>query len=272
MLGKIKEDLRALGIEPRKSLGQNFLINKGIYNKIVEALELVPGDTVIEIGPGLGTLTEFLCAPGVKVISIEKDRNLISFLKNKFQGNNNIEIIESDILETDLPELKEGRYKIVGNIPYYITSHLFRIIFERWKRPALMVFMVQKEVAQRVAAKPPDMSLLGVSVQYYSEPKIVSYVSKGSFYPAPKVDSGIIKLKPITRSAGINEKEFFTVAKAGFAGKRKQLANNLSSNLKIPKHEIEEKLNSAGIDPRRRAETLTVDEWQNISKILFLRD
>lgn len=269
MLEKIKYDLESLGIEPRKSLGQNFLINRRIYEEIIAALELKPGEMVIEVGPGLGTLTEFILAAGTKVIAIEKDRQLIAFLRNKFSGDD-IEIIEGDILKTTIPDLKEGGYKIVGNIPYYITSHLLRVIFEQWPRPTLGVFMVQKEVAQRITAKPPEMSLLGVSVQYYSRAKIVSYVSRGSFFPMPKVDSGIIKLIPRPeRDIAIQGKKFFAVAKAGFAEKRKQLVNNLSVHLKLSKKEVEEKLNLARIDPRRRAETLTIEEWQNISKILF---
>jgi len=276
LLNIIKKELNALDIKPKKSLGQNFLINEGIYKKIVAALEIKGDDTIIEVGPGLGTLTEYLAESGAKIIAVEKDRKFAAYLKNKFPDRKNVRIIEGDILKFNPAyyQLQTINYKVVGNIPYYLTSHLLRIVLEKWPRPRLVVLMLQKEVAQRIIAKPPDMSLLAVSVQYYAKPEITNYVSAGSFYPPPKVDSAIIKLE--IRNQKIenrkNDKEFFRVVRAGFSGKRKQLANNLSAGLKLSKKEIELKLLAVDVDPRRRAETLTVEEWQKITDILPLRD
>lgn len=270
---QIKNELNQLGIKPKKSLGQNFLINEGSYSKIVSTLELRPGDTVIEVGPGLGMLTQFLAETGADVTAIEKDHRLMEFLKQKFKNQKNVTIVEDDILEFNpsnhLPQTTN--YKLVGNIPYYLTSYLLRTIFEKWPPPKIIVLMLQKEVAQRVCAKPPKMNLLAVSVQYYAQPKIQSYVSSGSFYPPPEVDSAIIKLETRdqkTKNTPDNTK-FFRIVKSGFAKKRKQLSNNLSGELKLEKRLVEEKLNSIGIDPKRRAETLTIEEWQNITTILL---
>lgn len=202
---------------------------------------------------------------------LKKNRFLTEHLKNKFADSKNVTIIEGDVLKFSHAEygIEDMRYKIVGNIPYYITSYLLRTIFEKWPAPELIVLMVQKEVAQRITAEPPHMSLLAISVQYYSEPKIVSYVSRGSFHPMPKVDSAITKLE--IRKQKIEDRkyddDFFRIVRAGFAGKRKQLVNNLVAHLKLPKREIESRLLSADIDPKRRAETLTIKEWQKIANI-----
>ncbi len=276
LLNTIKKELDALGIKPKKSLGQNFLVNEGVYKKIVAALEIRSGDTIVEVGPGLGTLTGYLAESGAKIIAVEKDRRLIDWLKKKFKAfSNRIEAIEDDILRMDIKKLgiRENDYKVVGNIPYYITSRLIRNILEDWPSPKLVVLMLQKEVAQRIVAKPPNMSLLAVSVQYYAEPKIISYVSAGSFYPPPEVDSAIVKLATRNLELGTSEvKNFFKVAKAGFAGKRKQLINNLAAGLKISKQEIQQKLSLIDINPQRRAETITIEEWQKITNSLFSRD
>ncbi len=280
---KIKDELHQLGIEPKKSLGQNFLVNMGIYEKIIGALDVEEGDTIVEVGPGLGTLTEFLSQTGARIIAIEKDRLLTAYLKNKFKGAKNVTIIEDDILKFNLKtyNLKPETYKIVGNIPFYLTSHLIRTVFEEWPRPEKIVLMLQKEVAQRIVAKPPDMSLLAVSVQYYSKPEIISYVSRNSFYPAPEVDSAIIRLvssfqflasSKKTKNSQLETRNFFQVVRAGFAGKRKQLINNLATGLKISKQEIQQKLSLTDINPQRRAETLTIEEWEKITNFLFSRD
>lgn len=275
LLNTIKRELNALGIKPKKSLGQNFLVNEGIYKKIVVALEIKKNDTIVEVGPGLGTLTGYLAESGAKIMAIEKDRLLIAHLKNKFKDNKNVTIIEDDILKFDPRnyELQTTGYKLVGNIPYYLTSHLIRVALEKWPRPEMIVLMVQKEVAQRITARPPDMSLLAVSVQYYAEPKIISYVSAGSFYPPPEVDSAIIKLTTNDRQQTTSKeaKKFFKVVKAGFANKRKQLINNLSAGLKLSKEKVGSRLLAVGIDSKRRAETLTIGEWQKITDILPLQ-
>ncbi|MDP3954129.1 MAG: 16S rRNA (adenine(1518)-N(6)/adenine(1519)-N(6))-dimethyltransferase RsmA [bacterium] len=265
LTSKIKNDLKKLGSKPKKSLGQNFLVAESAYKKIISALELRPDETVIEVGPGLGTLTEHLAKSKASVIAVEKDDVLSEFLKNKFSNQKNVTIINSDILSYKLSAIS---YKLVGNIPYYLTSHLIRTVLENWPTPNSIVLMLQKEVAQRIVAKPPHMSLLAVSVQYYAEAKIISYVKKESFWPAPKVDSAIVRLAPHTRTDWDRPGTdlFFKVVKAGFSAKRKQLGNNLSASLKISKTEAENKLNSADIDPQRRAETLTVEEWLGLTE------
>jgi len=272
LLSIIKKELNILGIKPKKSLGQNFLVNKNVYQKIITALEIKKGDKIIEIGPGLGTLTSFLAESRAKVIAVEKDHKLVDYLKNKFANQKNVTIIEDDILRFDPKnyKLKAKSYKLVGNIPYYLTSHLLRLIFEKWPSPKIVALTLQKEVAQRIVAKPPNMSLLAVSVQYYSRPGIVDYIPRRSFYPAPDVDSAIIKLVPQEQFATYQEntKNFFRIVRAGFSGKRKQLINSLARGLKIKKDTIESKLKAAGVDPRRRAETLTLEEWQKITNTL----
>ena len=243
----------------KKSLGQNFLVNKGILDKIIRAAELDKNDTILEIGPGEGILTEKLAEKASKVIAVEKDRRLIVPLQEKFK-NKSVEIIKADILKFKIENLKfhDFGYKIVGNIPYYITSHLLKTIFEEWPAPKLIVLMVQKEVAQRMVAKPPHMNLLALSIQFYAEPKIVSYVSKGSFRPIPKVDSALlrIKLRRAQQSKELTEK-FFKLIKTAFAGKRKQLKNTVGL----------ETLNKAGIKPELRPEELSLDDWLKLASI-----
>jgi len=243
---------------PKKSLGQNFLINAGILEKIVSVAELGPDDTVLEIGPGTGNLTKLLSEKAGQVIALEKDRWLIEELKKKFR-NTNVEISEGDVLKYfdiwKYQSIKEKEYKIVANIPYYITSRLLRMIFEAWPKPKLIVLTVQKEVAKRIAAKPPDMNLLALSVQLYAEPKIVSYVSRGSFSPMPKVNSAIIKLTPHGQLPSTDPAKLFKLIKVGFSGKRKQLVNNLAKNFGMMKGDILKIFEKTGIEPAIRRKT-----------------
>lgn len=279
ILTEIKTELNQLGVKPKKSLGQNFLINEGVYLKIIAGTEIQKGDRVVEVGPGLGTLTQYLADAGAEVIAVEKDCLLVAHLQTKFANQKNVRIIEEDILKFNPNDYGLGveSYKLVGNIPYYLTSHLLRTVFEKWftlsevegPSPTLIVLMLQKEVAQRICAKPPKMSLLSVSVQYYAKPKVVSYVSKNSFWPAPKVDSAIIKFEPKASTYHREPSAFFRIVRAGFAGKRKQLINNLARELKLTKDIVEEKLKLVNIDPKRRAETLVLDEWESIVTTLL---
>lgn len=244
---------------PKKSLGQNFLKNKHILELIADAAELRPGETVVEIGPGTGTLTDVLLARGVHVIAIEKDKELASQLKVKYQKNKNIELLEADILNYK-PEAIG--YKLIGNIPYYLTSHLLRTVLQDWPQPELIVLMVQKEVAKRITARPPEMNMLAVLVQLYTAPTIIKIVKAGNFHPKPKVDSAIIRLSPSQpppyRKGEAKEGDMvLSIAAKGFAHPRKKLANNLPLEL----------LAAAGIDPNRRAGTLTLDEWKSLAKI-----
>src|SRR3989344_3805526 len=247
----------------KKSLGQNFLINQGVLDKIVTAAELDKDDTVIEIGPGTGVLTEKLVekvrstgsGQAGRVIAIEKDARLIAQLKEKFK-NTNVDIVEGDILKIDPTPLLRycaTGYKLIGNIPYYITSHLLKTVFEKWPAPKLIVLMVQKEVAQRIMAKPPHMNLLALSVQFFAKPKIISYVSRGSFRPTPKVNSAIIKLTPIRSDLELADR-FFKLIKTAFAGKRKQLKNTVGKEI----------LENTGIRPELRPEELSLEDWLRI--------
>ena len=266
----------------KKSLGQNFLTNPGVLDKIVKAAELDKTNTVLEIGPGTGVLTEKLAEKAGKVIAVEKDRRLIEELKEKFR-NTNIDIVESDILKLDIEELfrnlkleiRNSNYKVIGNIPYYITSNFLRTVFEEWPKPETIVLTVQKEVAQRIMAKPPHMNLLALSVQFFAEPKIISYVSRGSFRPMPKVDSAIIKLTPIRsdlESAKRSDLEladrFFKLIKTAFAEKRKQLVGNLSRNFGIMKEDLLEIFNKLNIKPDARAENLSLNQWLKLAEYL----
>ena len=259
-------------------MGQNFLINQGILDKIIQAVEVEPEDIIIEVGPGTGNLTEKLAKKADQVIAIEKDRRLIELLKEKFKDSN-IEIVEGDALEVDIGNLllssislaygRKVNYKVVGNIPYYITSNLLRTIFEKWPKPKLIVLTVQKEVAKRIVAKPPDMNLLALSVQFYSSPEIIGYVSKGSFRPMPKVDSAIIKLTPHATQHAIEETErFFKLIKAGFSGKRKQLINNLVKNFGIMRENLLKIFEKTGLEPDIRAENLSLNQWIELSKFM----
>ena len=265
-------------IFPKKSLGQNFLINQGILDKIVQATEIDPEDIVIEIGPGTGNLTEKLAERAGRVMAIEKDSRLIEPLKEKFK-NTNVEIIEGDALKINIGTLIStllskasgswGDYKVIGNIPYYITSHLLKTIFEEWPKPKLIVLTVQKEVAKRIVAKPPNMNLFALSIQFYAEPKIVGYISRGSFRPMPKVDSAIIKLTPKNNEHGaMSTDHFFKLIKAGFSGKRKQLVNNLSKNFGMMKENLFKVFAQIGIKPDIRAENLSLDQWIELSKLM----
>jgi len=250
----------------KKSLGQNFLVNEGIVAKIVTAAELTSKDTVLEVGPGTGNLTRALIATGARIIAVEKDHRIIEDLNAEFSAAQ-IEIIEGDILEFKPSEngLVEGEYKIVANLPYYITSHFIRTVFEsaNWRRPSLLVLMVQKEVAKRIVAKPPDMNLLALSVQYYAQPEIITYVSRGSFRPSPTVDSAVIRLIPRTEYSLPVEKEalFFSILKSAFSGKRKQLINTLPTVIGKNKQGTAKLLTQIGLSPQTRPETVDLAHW-----------
>lgn len=272
MRNYIKALLNQYNLKPKKSLGQNFLINPKIYGDIINAADIKKGDKIIEIGAGIGTLTEYIAKAVGKegeVTGVEKDSQFVKILKDRFKNNQNVIIKEGDILEYTPPTKKT--YKIIGNIPYYLTSQLLRIIFEKWPVPKLIVLMVQKEVAKRIIAKPPKSNLLAVSVQYFSNPKIIQTVSKRGFWPQPGVDSAIIRLEPIIHNLESREfnKKNFKIIKAGFSEKRKQLANSLSRGLGASKEKVEQILVDSGINPSRRAETLTIPEWKKITKTYF---
>lgn len=260
----IKEILKTRNIRPNKVMGQNFLINQKALEKIIQAADLSKDDVVLEIGPGLGILTKELAKNTKKVIAIEKDQEIAKVLKEILEDYNNVEIVREDILKFDL---KIKNYKVVANIPYYLTSPLIRMLLESDNPPQDITLLMQKEVAQRVCARPPKTNLLAVSVQLYSKPKIISYVSKQSFWPQPKVDSAIIRIANIQKP-DIDIKKFFKVVKAGFSSPRKQLINNLSKKLKIDKEEIGEDLTRCRLDTRVRAENLSLENWFELLAVI----
>lgn len=258
----IKELLLKYGSHPSKGMGQNFLVNRQILEKIIAAADLKKENTILEVGPGIGTLTMGLADVVKKVVAVEKDKHMCQILKETLKDYKNIEVINGDILKTifGLPK----QYKLVANIPYYLTSPLIRNFLETKYPPELIVLMVQKEVAQRICASPPNMSILAVSVQFYAKAKIISYVKKENFWPKPKVDSAIIKITPKIVGDQTSPDLFFKIVKAGFSQPRKQLGNNLSKSLKLNREQINLWLLKNKIKPSQRAETLSVDDWINL--------
>lgn len=262
--------LRRYDLKARKGLGQHFLIDEDVLRLILNAAHLAPEDTVIEVGPGLGVLTRELVKRAATVVAIELDDKLAELLKDSLSGSDNVVIINQDVLKTDvsaiLRELKASSYKVVANLPYYITSPVLRHFLEAEVKPQSMVVMVQKEVAEEIAAEPGKMSLLSIGIQLYGKPEIISKVPAASFHPAPAVDSAILKITPYDKpSVVISDTEgFFKLARAGFSAARKQLANSLANGLGISKEETMSLLAKADISPQRRAEALSLEEWARL--------
>ncbi|NQV00912.1 MAG: ribosomal RNA small subunit methyltransferase A [Parcubacteria group bacterium] len=268
---QIKKLLQKYNIRPNKRMGQNFLIDKEVLEKIINTADLTKDDTVLEIGSGLGTLTKKLAEEARKVITIEKDKQIVEALKEILGGYKNVEIIQGDVLDLlgAAPSILGAAPKIVSNIPYYLTSPLIRMFLELENQPKEIILLIQKEVAERICAELPKMNLLAISVQFYSKPEIISYVSKSSFWPEPKVDSAIIKIANIRKPENINIKKFFKLVKAGFSHPRKQLANNLSKKLNLDKEQIKRALAECNLNIQARAQNLLVKDWESLSKKLL---
>jgi 16S rRNA (adenine1518-N6/adenine1519-N6)-dimethyltransferase len=274
---ELKNILSKYGLKPRKYLGQNFLVDESVLQEIINVSTVKKTDTVLEIGPGLGVLTMELSQKVKKVITIEKDEKLAELLNEQLQANNikNVTVIKKDALKFNPANhnLKPSAYKLIANIPYYITSPLIRKFLTlrqtQGKRPKLMVLMVQKEVAERICATPPNMSILSIAVQAYASPQIMKIVKKESFWPSPKVDSAILRITPSQKNifTEINEEKFFNIVKTGFSSPRKQLKNNLKNLLGNNAKLIFKKIK---IDPSRRAETLSIGEWISLVKNIDL--
>ncbi|MEO5949888.1 MAG: 16S rRNA (adenine(1518)-N(6)/adenine(1519)-N(6))-dimethyltransferase RsmA [Candidatus Saccharimonadales bacterium] len=252
---------------PNKSLGQHWLRDRDVLAHIADLADIKKSDTVLEIGPGLGTLTSELLRRADKVIAVEFDEDLARKLPGQFPGKN-LEVKTGDILSFDLSQLPKN-YKVVANVPYYITSKIVQLLMTADNKPSTAVLLVQKEVAQRLAAKPGDLSILGVSAQLFSHVSLGDIVPAALFEPAPKVDSQVVVLKTRTESflGDIPEKEFFKVVKAGFSAKRKKLRSSLSAGLGITKPELEAMLKEANISPDDRAESLSLDDWLRLTKL-----
>ena len=302
-------------IEPKKSLGQNFLHDEGLLARIVAAAELSPDDAVLEVGPGLGALTRPLAAAARRVVAVELDGRLLPVLESELSGLDNVELVHGDVLELDPADWFAAPYVVVANVPYYITGAILRHLLGGRPRPRRLVLTVQREVAARLTARPPEMSLLAVSVQYYGRARLVSAVKAGAFWPRPEVDSAVVRIdvdarhllgageqgsggageipspsgrglgrvshsttvplpsplrqgegagSPTLPLADTEEERFFRVVRAGFSEKRKQLKNNLRQ-LGLDDEAIAAALAATGIDGRRRAETVTIEEWEKLS-------
>jgi 16S rRNA (adenine1518-N6/adenine1519-N6)-dimethyltransferase len=267
--------LRRHGLHLKKRLGQNFLADPVHLDRIVAAAELGRDDVVLEIGPGVGTLTARLARQAGQVIAVELDAGLLPALRETLLPYPNVTIVQGDILVLNPFQLiidncpfTIDNYKVVANLPYYITSAAIRHLLSASVRPELIVLTVQREVAQRIIAKPPEMSLLAVSVQLFAQPEIVARIPAGAFYPPPKVDSAILRLRPWQHPPVelSSEDIFFEVVRAGFSQRRKQLRNSLKSGLALPVEVVLEMLQKTDISPERRAETLTLDEWGRLAQ------
>lgn len=268
---EIRRVLDRLGVAPFKGWGQHFLTDPAVPRAMAELAGVGPGDTVVEIGPGLGVLTAPLLATGATVIAVEVDPRLAVYLRERLGDRERFRLVEGDILKLSPAEIvPPGRgYQVVANLPYSITSAVLRHLLERADRPSQVVVMVQEEVARRIVARPPAMSLLAVSVQLYGTPRLALRVPAGSFSPRPKVDSAVVALPVAPPPLSLAEQPgFFRLVAAGFGQRRKMLANALQAGLDRPAPEIAAALVAAEIDPRRRAETLSVADWLRLDRTL----
>jgi 16S rRNA (adenine1518-N6/adenine1519-N6)-dimethyltransferase len=275
LLDRTKKQLQQLDIRAKKGLGQNFLVDEHALGSIVSAAGLTHDDLVVEVGPGLGVLTQELAESAGRVVAVELDRTMVAMLRAKYADSSNVEIVEADILswapESFIPD--DISYKVVGALPYNIASAVLRHFLEAKHKPTLIVAVMQKEVAQSVAAQPGDMSLLSVGVQLYGRPSIVEYIPPTGFYPQPKVDSAILRIEVYSNPPVKVDDEvaFFDVVHGGFSTPRKQLRNSLSYGLHITSQEASALLNSAGMDPMRRAETLSIEEWAALYRAFSIK-
>ncbi|HVM71383.1 MAG TPA: 16S rRNA (adenine(1518)-N(6)/adenine(1519)-N(6))-dimethyltransferase RsmA [Anaerolineales bacterium] len=268
----IPELLRQAGLHPSKSLGQNFLQDERILQSIVASAGIDPSEEILEIGSGLGNLTRYLATAARSVTAVELDKGLFPTLETVLAPYQNIRLVQGDILKLNPADLIESsNYLVVANIPYYITSALLQHLLESGKPPRRMVLTMQKEVAERICARPGKLSLLALSVQVYGNPSILADIPAEAFYPAPKVDSAVLRVEilpePVIPTAMLDT--FFMLIKAGFSQKRKTLRNSLSGGLGIAPAEAEKKLAAARLDPMRRAETLSLEEWKALCAVSF---
>lgn len=273
--------MRRFGIRPRKSLGQHFLVDRSYLAAIIEAAEVMPDDLVLEIGPGLGVLTEALAARVGRVVAVELDPEMRRVLADVLAPCTNVDLVAADILDVAPGDLLEGLdpteagrpYKVVANLPYNITSAVLRHLLEARHPPVRAVVMVQREVAERILAEPGDMSILAVAVQFYATASSVTDVPAQAFYPRPKVQSRVLRLdvRPEPAVPVGDPAAFFRTVRAGFGQKRKQLKNSLAAGLDIGTAEAVVALEAAGIDPTRRAQTLDLTEWARLTAALDAR-
>jgi 16S rRNA (adenine1518-N6/adenine1519-N6)-dimethyltransferase len=266
----VPELLRRHGLRPDKSLGQNFLVDPQALQRVVDSAEITAENTILEIGAGLGSLTRLLAGQARRVVTVELDDRLIPVLHEVLAQYSNVQIVQGDILALNIAEFlcnvdhTVPAYRVVANIPYYISSAIIRRLLEAAALPERLILTVQLEVAQRICATPGDLSLLALSVQVYGSPRVVARIPAGAFYPAPQVDSAVVRIDvypqpviPLPLLPG-----FFRLAKAGFSQKRKTLRNAVSAGMGWNVSQTDELFQQAGIDSRRRAETLSLAEWR----------
>ena len=264
--------LKQKGIWAKKGLSQNFLVDRAALDKIVAAAEIEKGDKIIEVGPGVGTLTTELIEKSDSVTSIELDSTLATLLSEQLSERENFNLIEGDVLDTNIGEIVQSDpYKVVANIPYAITSKIIKLFLTLSNKPTSLVMLVQKEVAERICAKPGQMSVLAISVQLYGVPEIVDIVKADSFFPAPKVDSAIIRIRIDNSEEKVvppSEKNFFRCVKIGFSSKRKKLANNLMSGYHLDRKNVSDIINKIGLEEGVRAQDLTISQWNQLSQLI----
>ena len=276
----VRRLLREHDLRPDKALGQNFLVDETVLSRIAAAAHPAEDDVILEIGAGTGALTKLLAERAGHVVALELDENLLPILRSELSRYDNVTLLQGDVLALDPAEIvaearqklgvPDAAYKVVGNLPYYITSAILRHLMEADLRPHLMVVTVQYEVAKRIVADPGDSSVLTVSVQFYGKPELLFRIKAGSFYPRPSVDSAVVRVD-VNPTPPLPEDEtviFFQVVRAGFSQRRKQLHNALSAGLGDPisKDDAADRLDGAGIDHRRRAQTLSVEEWIDVTR------
>lgn len=261
-IGDLRTAMQLAGITARKGLGQHFLVDREALEAVVAAGELGTDDTVVEVGPGLGVLTAELTSVAGRVIAIEKDEILAELLER--DRPKNLEVVRQDALDVSVAELPKG-YKVVANIPYYVTAPLFRHFLESTNPPRILSWLIQKEVAHRVTAEPGQMSVLALSVQYYGRPRLVEVVERHKFWPPPKVDSAVLQVKVYDRPAfEADPKQLFRLIKAGFGEKRKMLKNSLAGGLNTTVERAAELVTQAGLEITCRAQELSLGEWERL--------
>lgn len=247
-------------IEPKRSLGQNFLSDETLLRKIIGAADVQPTDHLLEVGPGVGMMTELMAQSAEKVVAVELDTRLMPILHHQLDHLPNVQLIHGDILEQAIDKLFDRPYKVIANVPYYITGGILRHLLTSHPQPSCVVMTVQKEVAERLTAPIGELSLLAISVQFFGKTRLVGKISAGAFWPRPEIDSAIIRIDRQPTTVVVDEKLFFRVVKAGFSQKRKQLKNNLHA-LDLSADQIKEGLAAAGLAPEQRAETVPLANW-----------
>ncbi len=265
----VRTALRLAGIKPNKNLGQHFLVDKPSLEAIVDAARPAPADTVLEIGPGLGVMTRLLATRAGKVVAVETDHVLAELLRRDAPPS--LEVVEQDILQYDLNQLPAG-YKVIANIPYYLTSKIFRLLIDSPNPPALMSMLIQKEVADRIAASPGQLSLLALSIQYYGRPEIIAQVERHKFWPSPEVDSAILRVTLTGPAFPADPARLFRLIKAGFGEKRKQLKNALAGGLNLTADCAVDLIAAANLPATARAQELDLSAWQRLYQATLAKD